>query len=64
MNPGGKLTCKRLKENYPDVRILITSGFQQSGEIGTLMDLGAKGFIQKPHNQLELVKAVAEAIGC
>lgn len=60
---GGKETLERLMERYPDVRVLIASGFHQDGNVDMLLHLGAKGFIQKPYSWTELCKAVADAIG-
>ena len=60
---GGKETLEQLVKNYPEIRILIASGFYQHGNIEELLNLGAKGFIQKPYSWLELCKAVSDAIG-
>lgn len=60
---GGKETLVRLIEKYPGVRVLILSGFHQEGTVDDLVQLGAKGFLQKPYHLKELSKAVAEAIG-
>jgi nitrogen-specific signal transduction histidine kinase/CheY-like chemotaxis protein len=60
---GGKETLEHLVKNYPEVRVLIASGFYQHGNIEELLNLGAKGFIQKPYSWLELCKAVSDAIG-
>lgn len=59
---GGKETLVRLMKSYPDVRVLISSGFHQEGTVDELMALGAKGFLLKPYLLQELGKAVAEAI--
>lgn len=60
---GGKETLIRLKERYPDVRVLISSGFHQEGTAEELEKLGAIGFLQKPYLRQSLCKSVAEAIG-
>lgn len=60
---GGKETLVRLTESYPDIRVLISSGFHQQGTADELVHLGAQGFLQKPYHRQELCKAVAEAIG-
>ncbi len=60
---GGKETLVRLKEKYPDVRVLISSGFHQEGTLYELEKLGAVGFLQKPYLRQELCQAVAKAIG-
>lgn len=60
---GGKETLVRFMENYPDIRVLISSGFHQERTVDELVKLGARGFLQKPYIKQELGKAVAEAIG-
>ena len=59
---GGKETLVRLMANYPDIRILISSGFHQEGTVDELVKLGAKGFLQKPYSIRDLSKAVADTI--
>lgn len=59
---GGKETLVQLIKSYPEVRVLISSGFHQEGTVDELLKLGAKGFLQKPYLMQELGIAVAEAI--
>jgi len=59
---GGKETLLRLIESYPDIRILISSGFHQEGTVDELEKLGAKGFLKKPYLRQELCRAVATAL--
>ncbi|NTW98381.1 MAG: response regulator [Geobacteraceae bacterium] len=59
---GGKETLLRLMENYPDTRVLISSGFNQEGTVDDLKNIGARGFLQKPYLCQELCKAVTEAL--
>ena len=60
---GGKETLVRLMDEFPDIRVLISSGFHQERTVAELVKLGARGFLQKPYIKQELGKAVAEAIG-
>jgi len=60
---GGKETLERLKKNYPDILVLISSGFHRDGAADELQKLGAKGFLKKPYLRQELYKAVAETLG-
>ena len=60
---GGKETLVRLMDEYPDIRVLISSGFHQERTVDDLVKLGARGFLQKPYIKQELGKAVAEALG-
>lgn len=59
---GGKETLVRLMANYPEIRVLISSGFHQEGTVDELVKLGAKGFLQKPYSIRELSKAVADTV--
>jgi len=62
--PGlnGKETFLQLLEIDPDVRVLFCSGVHQEGTAEELIQLGAKGFIQKPYSRVALSRAVAKAI--
>lgn len=60
---GGEEAFLRLREQAPELKVLICSGFSRDGTGDELVDLGANGFIQKPYNRSELSRAVAEALG-
>lgn len=60
---GGKETLLQLKARFPEVRVLISSGFSQEGVKEGFHRYGALGFIQKPYRKIELCRAVALAIG-
>lgn len=57
---NGKETFIKLKEINPLVNVLISSGFSIDGAAREIIDLGAKGFIQKPYNMKELSKQLKE----
>lgn len=59
---GGKEALQRLTESYPNIRVLISSGFHHDENSDSFIKQGAVGFIQKPYNTRELFKAVDEAI--
>ena len=62
--PGlnGKETFLRLREIDPDIRVLFCSGFHREGTVPELIQLGARGFIQKPYNTIDLSRAVMKAL--
>lgn len=60
---GGEEAFMQLREQAPELKVLICSGFSRDGTGDELVDLGANGFIQKPYNRSELSRAVAEALG-
>ena len=53
-NMGGKETFKALKELNPGVKVLLASGYSVEDEAREVMELGAKGFIQKPYRLVVL----------
>jgi len=55
---SGKETFQQLKSIRPDLRILLSSGYDQKGPVGEIMSLGADGFIQKPYNMADLLQHV------
>ena len=59
---GGREAFIALRAAHPGLCVLIASGHSLNGEVQTLLDLGARGFIQKPFNQAGLAKAVQEAL--
>jgi DNA-binding NarL/FixJ family response regulator len=59
---GGKETLQHLLKAYPDVKVLMSSGFHQDETNDSFIELGACGFIQKPYRTQDLFKAVDETI--
>ncbi len=53
---GGKETFIRIKERYPDMMVLVSSGYSENGEVREMIEGGADGFIQKPY-QIRMVTA-------
>jgi two-component system cell cycle sensor histidine kinase/response regulator CckA len=51
---NGRATYKELKNINPDVRVLLVSGYSLNKHVEELLDLGCKGFIQKPFDIIEL----------
>ncbi len=62
--PGcsGAETFSRLQASYPRIRVLISSGYNLNGEAQSLLDQGARGFIQKPFRATDLVALVATTL--
>ncbi|MFZ2949308.1 MAG: response regulator [Desulfuromonadaceae bacterium] len=59
---GGKEALRRLTATYPDIKVLISSGFRHDETDDSFIALGARGFIQKPYHTEELFKAVDDAM--
>jgi PAS domain S-box-containing protein len=62
--PGmdGRQTFEALKTVHPGVKILISSGYSIDGDARALLKKGAAGFVQKPYNFADLLKAMREAL--
>jgi CheY-like chemotaxis protein len=46
----------------PKARVVIASGYSESGPANGVMDSGAKGFVQKPYNMRQLLTTVREVL--
>jgi len=55
---SGRDTLAELRRLAPQVPVLLSSGFPLLGGDAELSTLGARGFIQKPYNPLELTHTV------
>jgi signal transduction histidine kinase/DNA-binding response OmpR family regulator len=59
---NGKETLVKLMEIDKKVRILLSSGYSIDGEAKIILDLGCKGFIQKPFSVEELSWKIREVL--
>jgi two-component system, cell cycle sensor histidine kinase and response regulator CckA len=59
---GGKETFLKMKQIDPKVNVLLSSGYSISGEAEKIMNLGARGFIQKPYRLAELSQTIAQLL--
>jgi len=59
---GGKECLRALLTMDPKVRALVVSGFTQNGEIGDVLDSGAKGFVGKPFETAKLLEKIRKII--
>jgi two-component system cell cycle sensor histidine kinase/response regulator CckA len=58
--PGmnGKETLEKLMKIDPNVCVLLSSGYSMNGEAKGILDLGCKGFLQKPFQVDELSRKI------
>lgn len=59
----GFKTCQALRERWPDVHILVLTGYEGDSYVRTLHRLGAEGYLRKSASKRELLgalRAVAE----
>lgn len=59
---GGKEVFEKIKEINPDVKVLLSSGYNADSDAAEIMDKGCNGFIQKPFNMKELSSKINEVI--
>lgn len=58
----GERTFAQLRERRPDVRVLITSGYDEQESTRRFSDGGIAGFVQKPFRHDDLLNAVKRAL--
>ena len=51
-----------LMESHPEVPVLLNSGFSVEGSVDELLKAGAKGFLRKPYELMDLMKAVRSVL--
>ncbi|HMK48928.1 MAG TPA: response regulator, partial [Thermodesulfovibrionales bacterium] len=59
---NGKETLIKLMEIDKDVTVLLSSGFSINGEAKAILNLGCRGFIQKPFKPEELTRKIRDAL--
>jgi len=59
---GGRQCIKELKAVNPAAKVLITSGYSSKGKAADMAEMGALGFVRKPHMASELLRKVREAL--
>ncbi len=55
---NGKETYVELKKLKPEIKVLVSSGYDEDSPVRDILDMGAEGFIQKPYNLDELLSRV------
>jgi len=59
---GGRKCLEELLKINPELRIMIASGYSMNGPSKEVLKAGAKGFIGKPYNINQILKAVRETL--
>jgi two-component system, cell cycle sensor histidine kinase and response regulator CckA len=59
---GGKQCLEELLKTDSKARILIASGFAAEGRTKEAIETGAKGFVRKPYNINEILRAVRDVL--
>ncbi len=59
---GGGEAYDKIRENNPDVKVLLSSGYSVDGQATEILDRGCDGFIQKPFGMKELSHELREIL--
>lgn len=59
---GGSETFDRLKSEYPEVKVLLSSGYSVDGQASDILRRGCNGFIQKPFNLEQLARKISDIL--
>ncbi len=59
---GGGDTYDRLKELYPNIKVLLSSGYSIDGQATEILERSCNGFIQKPFNISALSQKIREIL--
>lgn len=61
-NMGGGETYEILKSGFPDIKVLLSSGYSKDRKARKILALGCNGFIQKPYRMNELSEKIREIL--
>ncbi len=59
---GGEEVYRRIKQIRPDVKVLVSSGYDCSGRKPEILREDGNGFIQKPYSLSELSRKLQEVL--
>jgi len=59
---GGEEVYRRIKQIRPDVKVLVSSGYDCSGRMPEILREDGNGFIQKPYSLSELSRKLQEVL--
>jgi CheY-like chemotaxis protein len=59
---SGKEAYLEMRAIDPDLKVLLSSGFKQDERVESVLDLGVRGFIQKPYSLDTLSRAIFAVI--
>ena len=59
---NGRETLEKLIEIDSNVSVLLSSGYSMNGEAKSILELGCRGFIQKPFRIRELSQKIRDVL--
>lgn len=60
---GGEATFREMRQVRPDIRVILSSGYNEQEALSRFMGKGLKGFLQKPYGPKELLAKVQSVLG-
>jgi len=60
---GGHKCLRELLKIYPEIKVIIASGYSENGKVEKTVESGAAGFIAKPYHLSDMLKKVREILG-
>ena len=60
---GGHKCLKEFLKIYPEIKVIIASGYPENGKVEKTVESGAAGFIAKPYRLTDMLKKVREILG-
>ena len=58
----GKQCLAEILRINPNAKVIIASGYSESGPASGVMSVGAKGFVQKPYDMRQLLTTIREIL--
>jgi CheY-like chemotaxis protein len=59
----GGMTFDQIRELYPSVPVILSSGYSLDGQATQIMQRGCNGFLQKPFGLSELSQKIRKTLG-
>jgi CheY-like chemotaxis protein len=60
---GGEATFREMRQMQPEIRVILSSGYNEQEAMSRFMGKGLKGFLQKPYGPRELLAKVQSVLG-
>ncbi len=60
---GGEATFREMRQIQPEIRVILSSGYNEQEAMSRFMGKGLKGFLQKPYGPRELLAKVQSVLG-
>jgi CheY-like chemotaxis protein len=62
-NLDGEACYRQLRQIKPDVKVVLTSGYNEQDVVNLFAGKGLAGFLQKPFTSADLINKIREVLG-